>query len=485
MNKVLKISIIVIVCLIVILAAALLISQCSNNGNGDKTTTTTTTSSTTKPTTSSTSSSTSGNQGGDPDCTEHVDANTDYVCDVCGEQLEKPDDGFTATNDKVYVITSQLNIRKTPDTNGNPVGSVLMDEEITRLGYYENGWSKIIYDGEECYVKTDCLTTQSPITDADFSNIEETVYLTRNEKVYSRPSLISAHQYSEEMDTLFVEKSVIRLGVATKAYIAENGTEITFAKVKYTNAKGQEVVWYIDNTALTTEAPANPDGAVTFEENTDVLTVIAEESIWLRKSTFYGGEYTESEKAKAVPTGTILQATHKGIEESDGTVWYKVVFEGKIYYVIYKESYFDKYEMSDGNFENIFGEYNITLSGNFVNCGSTETEFEVSDGVIAVNIANTGALPEGTTAQYFAAAMIDIMQLTNVEVMDNNGVVYFEFEITTSIEEQIETSYCLVVLTAGTNNNFYVTTFAASGTQEDLAETFWGYVDTITINPET
>ena len=412
MNKVLKISIIVIVCLIVILAAALLISQCSNSGNGDKTTTTTTTSSTTKPTTSSTSSSTSGNQGGDPDCTEHVDANTDYVCDVCGEQLEKPDDGFTATNDKVYVITSQLNIRKTPDTNGNPVGSVLMDEELTRLGYYENGWSKIIYDGEECYVKTDCLTTQSPITDADFSNIEETVYLTRNEKVYSRPSLISAHQYSEEMDTLFVEKSVIRLGVATKAYIAENGTEITFAKVKYINTKGQEVVWYIDNDALTTEAPANPDGAVTFEENTDVLTVIAEESIWLRKSTFYGGEYTESEKAKAVPTGTILQATHKGLEESDGTIWYKVIYEEKVYYAIYKPEYFD-IQMP----EKFFNELTLSLPETFKYYGFDGTQYFLANENTAILIVNSGELTENITLEAFAELVIAQSGLENISFL--------------------------------------------------------------------
>ena len=472
MNKVLKISIIVIVCLIVILAAALLISQCSNNGNGDKTTTTTTTSSTTKPTTSSTSSSTSGNQGGDPDCTEHVDANTDYVCDVCGEQLEKPDDGFTATNDKVYVITSQLNIRKTPDTNGNPVGSVLMDEELTRLGYHENGWSKIIYDGEECYVKTDCLTTQSPITDADFSNIEETVYLTRNEKVYSRPSLISAHQYSEEMDTLFVEKSVIRLGVATKAYIAENGTEITFAKVKYINTKGQEVVWYIDNDALTTEAPANPDGDVVFNPTNDVLTLIVEESFWLRKST----NYVDSELAVAIPSGTVLQAIERGLEESDGTIWYKVIYEEKVYYAIYKPEYFD-IQMP----EEFFNELTLSLPETFKYYGFDGTQYFLANENTAILIVNSGELSENITLEAFAELIIAQSGLENVSIQTKDEVLFFEVESTIEVEGQPYTSYCITAFIPGANNSVHSVIFETEGTKDNSFDTLWGYIAAIEI----
>lgn len=335
MNKILRISIVVVICLIVILGVALLIGQCSKKDIDDTTTTTTTTT----PTTSSTTQP--PEPPVDPECTEHVDADTNYVCDVCGEELDRPIESvYVETNDKVYVITTQLNLRNNPGETGVASIAAQMDEELTRLGYYTQGefegWSKVIYDGQEYYVSTGCITTQKPIT--EFAGEAERVYVVRNEKVYSKPSLITAEQYSEAMDTLFAGTEIVvtRLGVSTTTFTKEDGTEISFAKISYT-VNDVEVVRYIDNSALTTEAPANPDGEVTFEENTDVLKVIAEESIWLRKSTFYGGSYTESEKAKAVPTGTILQATHKGLE-SDGTIWYKVIFEGDTYYVIYKST---------------------------------------------------------------------------------------------------------------------------------------------------
>ena len=340
MNKILRISIVVVICLIVILGAALLIGQCSKK-DVEGTTTTPTTSSTTSPTTSSTTQPPEPSV--DPECTEHVDADTNYVCDVCGEELDRPTEStYVETNDKVYVISTVLNLRKNPGETGVATVAVHMDDELTRLGYYTSGdndcWSKIVYDGQEYYVLTECVTTQKPIT--EFAGEAERVYVVRNEKVYSKPSLITAYQYSEAMDTLFAGQSVIRTGVATRVFVDEYGREYTFARIEYyVNINGVDklVVRYVNNAYLATEYPPNPDGAVTFEANTDVLKVIAEESIWIRKSTFYGGEYTESEKVKVVPSGTILQATHKGLE-SDGTIWYKVIFEGETYYVIYKST---------------------------------------------------------------------------------------------------------------------------------------------------
>ena len=140
MNKILKISILVVICLIIILGVALLIGQCSKKP-ADSTTTTTTTSSTTSSTTGS---------NNPPVCTEHVDVNADYLCDVCGEELERPNDStYVETNDKIYVITTQLNLRKNPGETGVASVAVQMDQELTRLGYYtsgtNNGWSKVVY----------------------------------------------------------------------------------------------------------------------------------------------------------------------------------------------------------------------------------------------------------------------------------------------------------------------------------------------------
>lgn len=469
MNKVLKITIAVVLCLIVILAVVLLVSQCSNNKTPEESS-----SSTTTP---------------PPACTSHVDANTDYLCDNCGAELEKPsctehvdanhdlicdNEGCTAVvSDKIYVITTELNLRKHPNETGVATVSAKMDDELTRIAYYTEGeyagWSKVLYNGEEYYVATDKVTTKKPIT--EFTGEPTTVYFIKNAYAYTKPSYLTG--YSEQIDLFFKSESVKRTGVATVEYVDEDGA-YTFARIEYTvteNGVESTRVSYVNNAYLSTEKPS-ADGTVTFESNNEVLVSKLDE-FWLRKSTVY----QDSEKAKKIYKGTTLQAIGFGIE-SDQTNWYKVLYEGEVYYVIYKETYFDKYT----KIGNIFGEYSITLPTGFAITNSTDKECAISNGGVAINIVNTGALPEGTTAQYFAETMIQAMQLTGVEAQENDGVVYFEFETSATVGNQTSTAYCLVVFTAGSNNNFYVTTLAAEGTKTDASATLWGYVDSIEIS---
>ncbi len=327
MNKILRISIVVVICLIVILGVALLIGQCSKKP--EETTTTT-------PTTSTTSSTTS-NTNNPLDCTEHVDADNNYVCDNCGEEITS---SYTETNDKVYVIPAQLNLRKTPDATGTATASVFMDDELDRLGYYAEGWSKVVYDGEEYYVLTELITTQKPIADSEFTTVDETVYFTQNAFSYTKPSYIEG--YSEKIDTFFKGDSVKRTGVATRAFVDTDGTEYTFARIEYTvKVEGVDtlVVRYVNNEYLTTEAPINPDGDIVFEACDVTLKVIAETSIAIRKTALWidgDSEFNNAQIAGHAYTGDILTATHKGVED-DGTVWYKVVIDDTTYYVIYKD----------------------------------------------------------------------------------------------------------------------------------------------------
>ena len=170
MNKVLKIAIVVVLCLIVILTITLFAFN-GNNNQGGSTTSSTTTSSTTG--------------GGKPDCTEHVDANEDKVCDTCGDPIEDTtppactehidenedtlcdncgteiktpvvDIDFTRVEDKVYVITTELNLRTSPnaDTDDNKANiSVHMDDVLWRTGYNAE-WTRVSYEG---IPKEDCM----------------------------------------------------------------------------------------------------------------------------------------------------------------------------------------------------------------------------------------------------------------------------------------------------------------------------------------
>ena len=459
MNKVLKITIAVVLCLIVILAVALLVSQCGKNK--PETTTTTTTTTTTPP---------------PPACTEHVDNNTDYLCDNCGAELEKPPvDTLITTNDKVYVISTELNLRKTPTETGVASASAKRDDELSRIGYYtegENaGLSKVLYNDEEYYVLTECVTTQKPIVVEDGE--PETVYLTMNTLSYEKPSRITNYQYSPEVDWLYKGAEITRLGVATEIYADGN---ITFAKVKYTNKNGEEVIAYVDNDALSTEK-FNPDGEVVFDNTSKIIVskLLANEEFWVRKSTIY----EDSETAFKLKGGTALQAIGFGTE-SDGTVWAKILYKGQTYYVIYKSVNKGLY-FNDG----IFGEYNITtLPNGLETVTAGKAQYTLSSGNIAIDVTKTDELPEGITAQYFAGAMIEELSLSGVQVQEKNGVVYFEFETSATVGDQTSNVYCLVVITAGNKNNFYVTTLAVEGTKADSADTLWGYADTIKVSPK-
>ena len=325
MNKILKISIVVVLCLIVILAVALIFTQCSDKNPPDETTTTTTT---TTPTTTTTTKPT-------PSCT-HIDADYDGLCDLCGTEVENL---FTLANDVVYVITSELNVRKTPtvpdDNYSNVFCSKKMDDELKRTGYNDT-WTRIEIDGISYYVSTSAVTTQKPIT--EFTSVEETVFFTQNAIAMTKPSYLEG--YSEQIDTFFTGNSVKRTGVATVKYVDADGKEYTFARIEYTvKIDGVDTtrVSYVNNEYLTTEAPADPDAGITFEENNDILKVIADESIALRKSALWvngNNEFNASQVTGYAFTGDILNATHKGVE-SDGTIWYKVVVNDVTYYVIY------------------------------------------------------------------------------------------------------------------------------------------------------
>ena len=351
MNKALKISIIVVICLIVVLGVALIITQCSAE---EPTPTGTTPVQTTPVQTTpaeTTPSVTTPSQTTPSETTpsETTPSQTNPSDDPSNDPSDDPIT-YTETHDMVYVITVELNVRSTPEIPegeenfySNVVGSVFMDNELKRVGYYSNGWSKIIHNGVECYVGTASITTQKPIK--EFAPADDTVYLTKNAYAYTKPSHLEG--YSEMIDILYAGKEVHRIGVATEIYVGDDNKEYTFAKIKYTvNIDGVDttVVRYVNNEYLTTDRP-DPDAGIVFEENNDVLVVIAAESISLRKSALWikgDDEHNAAQVADHAQTGTELQATHKGVE-SDGTIWYKVVVtktvEGEnitnTYYVIF------------------------------------------------------------------------------------------------------------------------------------------------------
>lgn len=68
---------------------------------------------------------------------------------------------FTARYETVYVTASLLNIRKTPSNVGEIYDTVPKGTEVIRIGYNE-GWSKIMYDGDIYYAGSKYLSTEKP-----------------------------------------------------------------------------------------------------------------------------------------------------------------------------------------------------------------------------------------------------------------------------------------------------------------------------------
>lgn len=80
------------------------------------------------------------------------------------ENKQDKNDGkptFTEVNETLYVI-SDVNIRKGPGTNYEKVGKLKVGESITRIGVGDNGWSKVMYNGEEAYISSNYLSKTKP-----------------------------------------------------------------------------------------------------------------------------------------------------------------------------------------------------------------------------------------------------------------------------------------------------------------------------------
>lgn len=94
----------------------------------------------------------------------------------------------------VYTV-ADVNIRKGPSTSYGKLGTLEMGSSVTRLAKYDNGWSKIEYNGKTAYISSNYLTEEKPVV------IERTkVY--PNEK---NKKLIVVNQY-REFDKSYVPK---------------------------------------------------------------------------------------------------------------------------------------------------------------------------------------------------------------------------------------------------------------------------------------
>lgn len=109
-----------------------------------------------------------------------------------------------ATSGTTTVYAKQnVKIRKGPSTDSEEVGKLTGAASIERISD-DGTWSKVLYNGAECYIMSDLLTTVKPDT-APFTATDETVYATTDVKIRKGPSTDS-----EEVATLKAGDSIKR-----------------------------------------------------------------------------------------------------------------------------------------------------------------------------------------------------------------------------------------------------------------------------------
>ena len=126
---------------------------------------------------------------------EHTEATVVVPVDASDEY-----DGYVSVNETVYT-TTDVNVRTGPGTDFDKVGRIAAGSAIVRIGIGDNGWSKVIYEGETCFMSSNYLTTENPEEantvastevskkqDDGFTSVDETVYATTDVNVRTGPS---------------------------------------------------------------------------------------------------------------------------------------------------------------------------------------------------------------------------------------------------------------------------------------------------------
>ncbi len=75
--------------------------------------------------------------------------------------LPTPNDGYKEVNETVYATTT-VHVRAGASTETASLGTLFTEDKLTRTGIGQDGWSRVIYRGQNAYVFSEYLTTEAP-----------------------------------------------------------------------------------------------------------------------------------------------------------------------------------------------------------------------------------------------------------------------------------------------------------------------------------
>jgi uncharacterized protein YgiM (DUF1202 family) len=220
---------------------------------------------------------------------------------------------FVEVKETVYVInTDTLNVRKSASSDSEKVGEMKEGESVVRTGV-STEWSRISFNGETCYVKSEYLTTVAPF---EYTDKTETVYV--NVAQLNLRAKASASDSVSIVATLVMGDELERTGVSTTK--DENGNE--WSRLLY---NGQ--VCYANSLFLSTTKTVSD--TLTFEDKEDTVYTIAETTVNLRSDASLSSTILAS-----LTYGTKLERTGLATApDADGILWSRVTLGDKVGYV--------------------------------------------------------------------------------------------------------------------------------------------------------
>ena len=149
---------------------------------------------------------------------------------------------YTDVNETVWA-TYSVSIRSAASTDADKLDVLVGSYSITRTGVGDNGWSKVDYNGQTGYIKSEYLTTTKPAAASDSTQqttekkqeTKETVYATAGVNIRAKASVDA-----DKIGTLAVGGSITRTGKTSSGW----------SRVDYNGQTG-----YIKSDYLTTTKP--------------------------------------------------------------------------------------------------------------------------------------------------------------------------------------------------------------------------------------
>lgn len=158
------------------------------------------------------------------------------------QQDKESSASYTDVNETVWA-TYSVSIRSAASTDADKLDVLVGSYSITRTGVGDNGWSKVDYNGQTGYIKSEYLTTTKPAAASDSAQqttekkqeTKETVYATAGVNIRAKASADA-----DKIGTLAAGGSITRTGKTSSGW----------SRVDYNGQTG-----YIKSDYLTTTKP--------------------------------------------------------------------------------------------------------------------------------------------------------------------------------------------------------------------------------------